>query len=130
MRPFELEAQQPFDEALRLAAFDPMALHGLVDLVEGGDEPATDVPQHVVGVALEHRREALQLLASKMTVPKDQVLTAELLTQLGDQLNKVSPEQLLKYAQNYPAGTEGVPADVTKFVDNLKSMARSRHSSI
>jgi len=65
------------------------------------------------------RAAALQLLASKLSVPKDQELTAEMLNQLGEQLSKVSPEQLQKYTESYPAGAAGVPADVSKFVEDL-----------
>ena len=40
-----------------------MSLRRLVDLVERRDEPATDPLQHVIGVALHHGGEALELLA-------------------------------------------------------------------
>ena len=53
----ELQPDEPLDEALGLAALDAVALDRLVDLVVGRDEPAPDPPEHVVGVALEHRRE-------------------------------------------------------------------------
>ena len=42
VRALELQPEQPLDEALGLAPLDAVALHRLVDLVEGGDEPAPD----------------------------------------------------------------------------------------
>ena len=63
VRAFELEPEQPLDEALGVAALDAVALHRFVDLLERGDEPAPDGLEHEVGVAVDHRRESLQLFA-------------------------------------------------------------------
>ena len=56
VRALELQPEQALDEALGLAPLDAVALHRLVDLVERGDEAPADRGEHVVGVALDHRR--------------------------------------------------------------------------
>ena len=71
------------------------------------------------------RAAALSLLASKMNVPKDRPLTADDLSRLGDELSKVDPAKLQQYAERYPAVPEGVPADVTKLVDQIEKQAAS-----
>jgi len=71
------------------------------------------------------RAAALSMLARKLGVPKDRPLTSDELNKLGDELLKVSPEQLRAYAEKYPAGTDGVPADFAKFVDQLKQAPAS-----
>src|SRR5207247_10526296 len=63
VRAFELEPEESLDEALGFSPLDAVALHRLVDLLEAGDEAAPDGLEHVVGVAVDHRREALQLFA-------------------------------------------------------------------
>jgi hypothetical protein len=65
------------------------------------------------------RAAAMGQLARKMSAAKDRPLTAEELTKLGDELLKVNPEQLQKYAAQYPGGGDGVPADLTKVIDQL-----------
>src|SRR5438477_4085209 len=46
----ELQPEQALDEPAGFAAFEPVSLRGLVDLVERRDEPAADPLHHVIGV--------------------------------------------------------------------------------
>src|SRR5436190_10829101 len=65
VRALEFQAEQTLDEPLGFAALDAVAQHRLVDALERGDQTPTHAFRDVVGVALDDRREALQLLARR-----------------------------------------------------------------
>jgi len=65
------------------------------------------------------RADALGLLVSKMSNAAKRPLTSDDLKKLGEELMKVTPQQLQKYAEHYPGGSEGVPGDLSKLVDQI-----------
>jgi hypothetical protein len=71
----------------------------------------------------EDRALALSKLTRKMGVDKNRELTPKEITDLGDAIvnSGVTAEQLTKYAEKYPAAPSGIPADLTTFLDQVKS---------
>lgn len=56
------------------------------------------------------RAAAFQELAKQMNVPKDRPLTSAELSRLGDELAKMTPEDIAKVTANYPAGAPDAAA--------------------
>jgi hypothetical protein len=75
------------------------------------------------------RAAALSEMARKMKVPKDRPLTASDISRLGDELAKVDPAKLAEYAKKYPAGADGMPADLTATLQDIENPSTAAPAS-
>ena len=89
------------------------------DKTEYHPDPLHDEIEELYKKIGPERADALGLLVSKMSNAAKKPLTSDDLKKLGEELMKVAPEQLQKYAEHYPGGSEGVPGDLSKLVDQI-----------